>query len=173
MSSGSKTTLAWFAASFVASRSPTPNPSSSNPVTVPHGYAAELGPHPGSDHAHCADQFEGDGGGPGAGMSSMGGLIRRTPSGGSMGGMARPRWGTIPSGKRPACLGPRPQPPRSRCSKTRTLVGGPKGLRRGHEKAQAATRRSHALSVRSFSYPLKGQPGGRPGNRLHRHSPTH
>ncbi len=44
--------------------------------------------------------------GPGAGMSSMGGLIRRTPSGGCMGGMARPPVGSYPFRQLPSLLGP-------------------------------------------------------------------
>jgi hypothetical protein len=44
--------------------------------------------------------------GPGAGMGSMGGLIRRTPSGGSMGGMARPPVGSYPFRQPPSLLGP-------------------------------------------------------------------
>jgi hypothetical protein len=42
----------------------------------------------------------------GAGMSSMGGLIRRTPSGASMGGMSRPPVGNYPFRQPPSLLGP-------------------------------------------------------------------
>jgi hypothetical protein len=44
--------------------------------------------------------------GPRAGMGSMGGLIRRTPAGGSMGGMARPPVGGYPFRQPPSLLGP-------------------------------------------------------------------
>jgi hypothetical protein len=44
--------------------------------------------------------------GAGAGMGSMGGLIRRSPSGGSMGGMARPPVGSYPFRQPPSLLGP-------------------------------------------------------------------
>ncbi len=40
------------------------------------------------------------------GMGSMGGLIRRTPSGGSMGGVARPPVGNYPFRQPPSLLGP-------------------------------------------------------------------
>jgi hypothetical protein len=42
----------------------------------------------------------------GGGMSPMGGLIRRTPSGGPMGGMARPPVGSYPFRQPPSLLGP-------------------------------------------------------------------
>ena len=42
----------------------------------------------------------------GGGMGSMGGLIRRTPSGGSMGGMARPPVGSYPFRQPPSLVGP-------------------------------------------------------------------
>ena len=44
--------------------------------------------------------------GAGGGMGSMGGLIRRTPSGGPMGGMARPPVGSYPFRQPPSLLGP-------------------------------------------------------------------
>ena len=44
--------------------------------------------------------------GAGEGMGSMGGLIRRTPSGGPMGGMARPPVGSYPFRQPPSLLGP-------------------------------------------------------------------
>jgi hypothetical protein len=42
----------------------------------------------------------------GGGMGSMGGLIRRTPSGGPMGGRARPPVGSYPFRQPPSLLGP-------------------------------------------------------------------
>jgi hypothetical protein len=44
--------------------------------------------------------------GMGTGMGSMGGLIRRMPVGGSMGGMARPPVGSYPFRQPPSLLGP-------------------------------------------------------------------
>ena len=44
--------------------------------------------------------------GAGGGMGSMGGLIRRTPSGGPMGGMSRPPVGSYPFRQPPSLLGP-------------------------------------------------------------------
>jgi hypothetical protein len=44
--------------------------------------------------------------GAGAGMGSMGGLLLRSPSGGSMGGMPRPPVGSYPFRQPPSLLGP-------------------------------------------------------------------